>query len=80
MKVLLDECMSVKLAHRLMPEHDVYTVRGLGWHSKSDGEVLTKMVEEGFGAFITNDGSIPYQHNWELYPIRVLILQAVDNR
>ena len=79
MKVLLDECMNTKLVHRLAPEHEAHTVRGLGWHGRTDGAVLAALPTEGFGALITNDRGMPYQHNWALYSLRLLILRAPDN-
>ena len=59
MRILLDECVPVRLRHEL-PEHDVSTVRHLAWHSLSDRELVQRATGE-FDAFITVDQSLQYQ-------------------
>ena len=48
MKVLLDENVTKYLKKDLSDEHEVYTVRDKKWESYSNGELLKKMIEEGF--------------------------------
>ncbi len=78
MKLLLDE----NLPKRLKPdfqEHEIYTVRDKGWHSKKNGELLKLMLQEGFDILLTFDRNLKHQQNFAKYPIAVLVLNAVGN-
>ena len=76
MKVLLDENVTKLLKHDLIDEHDVFTVREKGWASYKNGELLKKMIEDGFDVLITFDGNLSKQQNFKKYPIPVIILSA----
>jgi hypothetical protein len=78
MKLLLDENLPRKLKQNLS-KHEVFTVREMHWDGKENGELLSLMLSEGFEVFISGDKNIPYQQNFQKYPIPVLVLDAVDN-
>lgn len=79
MRVLLDE----NLPHTLRPlfedSIEVITVGHKGWQGKSNGELL-RMAADEFDAFITMDGSIPYQQNLKTIQIGIILLEADSNR
>jgi hypothetical protein len=53
MRVLLDECVPGRIARHL-PGHAVWTVRGMGWASLTNGELLLRAADE-FDVFVTVD-------------------------
>ena len=77
MKVLLDESVPWKL-RELLVGHEVWTVKYLGWDSKSNGELL-KLARKGFDVLITVDRKIPYQQNITGRDVAVVILAAKTN-
>ena len=80
MKLLLDEDLDVKLRFRFGPEHEVQTVRQMEWLGKKNGELLGLMLAAGFEALITGDQNMPYQQNWQNYPLPVIVLAARPKR
>ena len=78
MRVLLDECVPRRLRHRL-PDHDVRTVREMGWDGKRNGELLSLAVAEGFQVFLTADQNLRHQQNWRKIGLAVVILVAQSN-
>jgi predicted nuclease of predicted toxin-antitoxin system len=77
-KVLLDE----NLPHRLrllLPEHEVFTVRYLGWNQLQNGALMREASSAGFDAFITMDAGIPHQQNLVNLPVAVIVLHAETN-
>lgn len=78
MNLLLDENLPRKLKRNLA-NYEVFTVREMRWDGKENGELLRLMLAEGFEVFISGDKNIPYQQNFQKYPIPVLVLDSVDN-
>lgn len=78
MKLLIDENLP-KVLKQHFPEHEIYTVRDMGWQSKKNGELLTLMLAEGFEALITFDKNLQHQQNFAKYPIAVLVINAFGN-
>ena len=76
MKVLLDENVTKFLKKDLIDEHEVFTVREKKWDAFTNGELLKKMIEDGFDVLITFDGNLSKQQNFQKYPIPVIILSA----
>lgn len=76
MKVLLDENVTKLLKQDLSDEHEVFTVREKGWTSFANGELLKKMIDDGFEVLLTFDGNLSKQQNFKKYPIPVIILSA----
>ena len=76
MKVLLDENVTKFLKKDLVDEHEVFTVREKKWDAFTNGELLKKMIEDGFDVLITFDGNLSKQQNFQKYPIPVIILSA----
>ena len=77
MRLLLDECVPVRLRHALST-HDVSTVAQAGWSGIKNGELLA-LAARTFEAFITVDKNLPYQQDAATLPIAVLVLDARSN-
>ena len=78
MKVLLDECMPVRLRSHLIG-HDVYTVSYLKWKSIGNGRLLVLARSDGFEAVVTSDGAVEDQQNLSQLPVSVIILHPESN-
>ena len=78
MKLLPDENLPRKLK-RDLPNHEVFTVREMGWAGLENGDLLAALLAAGFEALVTGDKNIPYQQNFQRYPIPILVLNATDN-
>lgn len=79
MRVLLDENLPHTLRQLFENPIEVTTVSYRGWTGKENGELLRLAANE-FDAFITMDGSIPYQQNLESIQIGIILLKADSNR
>ena len=78
MRLLLDESVPVQLRH-LLVGHDVRTLRGIGWDSKSNGELLA-LARDEFDAFITLDQNLEHQQNITERNIPIVVLVARRSR
>ena len=58
MKILLDENLPWKLKLDFGIEHEVKTVRDMGWLGKKNGELLGLIVFNGFDYFVTVDKNL----------------------
>ena len=79
MRVLLDENLPHTLRQLFENPIEVITVSYRAWTGKENGELLRLAADE-FDAFITMDGSIPYQQNLESIQIGIILLKADSNR
>ncbi len=79
MRVLLDENLPHTLRQLFENPIEVITVSYRDWTGKENGELLRLAANE-FDAFITMDGSIPYQQNLESIQIGIILLKADSNR
>ena len=80
MKILLDESLPRKLHNSFGREHEVRTVRDMGWLGKKNGELLRMMIDNNFELFVTVDRNLPYQQNLTRLPLTIFILCAINNR
>ena len=71
MRVLLDENLPHTLRQLFENPIEVITVSYWGWTGKENGELL-RLAADAFGAFITMDGSIPYQQKLESIQIGII--------
>ena len=78
MKLLLDENLPKQLK-RDFASHQIFTVRDMGWNGLRNGELLQRMLAEGFHALITFDKNLRYQQNFAKYPITVFVLVSSSN-
>ena len=81
-KILLDECLPVKLKYRfqeISPDFQVSTVTEKGWTGIKNGKLLEKAQQE-FEVFVTIDQNLPFQQELSKYSIAVVALKAKSNR
>ncbi|HVE71324.1 MAG TPA: DUF5615 family PIN-like protein [Thermoanaerobaculia bacterium] len=78
MRVLLDECVDWRLL-RDLTDHDVKTVKQLGWENVKNGSLL-RLASTRFDVFLTVDSNLPYQQNVAELEISVIILRARTTR
>ncbi len=79
MRLLLDENLPKRLKLDF-PEHEIYTVRDRQWNGLKNGELLKRMLDNGFDALLTFDKNLQHQQNFSKYTITVLVLTAKSNR
>ena len=77
-RVLLDECVPATLKRHL-PGFDVQTVRGRGWASKLNGELL-RSAESEFDVFVTVARNLVHQQNLGQVRIAVVVLIAFSKQ
>ena len=78
MRVLLDECVDVRLAASLATV-EVRTVADQGWLGISNGQLLA-LAAGDFDVFVTVDRNLPFQQHLPKFDIAVILLQAKTNR
>jgi len=78
LRVLLDECVDVRLAAGLAAV-DVRTVADQGWLGISNGQLLALAAAE-FDVFVTVDRNLPFQQHLPKFDIAVILLRAKTNR
>ena len=78
MRVLLDECVDVRLAASLGTV-DVRTVADQDWLGISNGQLLALSAAE-FDVFVTVDRNLPFQQYLPKFDIDVILLRAKTNR
>ncbi len=76
---MLDENLPRKLKGDLA-DFEIFTVRDFGWNGISNGELLRLMLKNDFDALITFDKNLQHQHNFNKYPISVIVLTAKSNQ
>ena len=76
MKILLDESVPIQVGKALQ-DHEVLTVRGMGWGGMSNGDLLSAAERERFHVLIVADKNILHQQN--LSALRLAILQLWTN-
>ena len=77
MKVFVDECVNFKLL-RHMTGHTFVHVRDTPFRGMKNGALL-RAVPADYDAFLTLDGSIPYQQNLKRFPMAFVILRSSSN-
>lgn len=80
MKILLDESLPRKLKTQFESEHEVWTVRDMGWLGKKNGSLIKLLIAGSFDLFITVDRNLRYQQNIESLPFTIVVLCAKNNR
>lgn len=64
MKVLLDENIDVRFKYPFEgTQHEVSTVKDMGWNGVKNGRLLALTFEGQFDAFVCVDKNLPYQQN-----------------
>ncbi len=80
MKILLDENLPKKLKADFGTEHEVKTVRDMGWLGKKNVELLGLIAFNGFDYFVTIDKNLRFQQNLDRIELKIFLLLAKNNR
>ena len=81
-RILLDECLDVKLKYRFQEyslNFRVTTVSGQQWKGIKNGKLLAQ-AQQQFDVFVTIDQNLSYQQVLSSFSIAVVILKAISNR
>src|SRR4051794_39984293 len=78
MRVLIDECVDWRLL-RDLPNHEVKTVRQMGWTETVNGALLT-LAQHNFNVLVTTDKNLSFQQNVTRFEIGVIVLRARSAR
>ena len=78
MKVLLDECVDIRLAEHIRG-HSVSTVAARAWGGISNGELLA-LAQAEFDVFVTVDRNLAFQQHLPSFSIAVILITAKSNR
>jgi predicted nuclease of predicted toxin-antitoxin system len=79
MKILLDECVTKHLKPHLI-NHQVSTVRELGWSGVKNGKLMSLCVENEFDILLTIDKNLQHQQNLHKYPITIVIFNSTSSK
>ena len=74
MRVLVDECVPLKLV-RLLSGHTFKTAQEQGWGGFKNGKLL-EVAEREFDLFLTSDRNLEYQQNLRGRKIGILLLST----
>ena len=78
MRILLDESLPRQLAP-LIPEHEVRTVKQMGWAGTRNGPLL-QLAARQFDVLLTADQNLEFQQNLRNLRMVVVVLVATTNR
>ena len=81
-RILLDECLPVKLKYRfeeISSDYHVSTVTGQGWTGLKNGKLVEK-AQQDFDVFVTIDQNLSFQMEISKYKIAVVAFKAKSNR
>lgn len=82
LRILLDECLPVKLKYRFQESNTsfkVSTVTAEQWTGIKNGKLLAK-AQQQFDVFLTIDQQLSYQQELSKYSIAIVSLKATSNR
>ena len=82
MLILLDEnLLSKKLKKPFIDAgHSVQNVEDMGWRGAKDKELLTLADRHPFDVFVTSDKNLPYQQNFRVITLRIVVLDTHSTR
>jgi hypothetical protein len=79
MKILLDECLPVRLK-KYLSDFDVATVTEMGWTGFKNGKLLKLASEEGFDVLFTVDKNLRHQQKISEFDITIVVFDILMNR
>jgi hypothetical protein len=73
-KILLDECIDIRM-RPLIPGHEVFTVRWMGWSGMKNGQLVQSMIQNQFEVLVTLDQLLSSQQSeWALRQLIVVLI------
>ena len=80
MKILLDENIDIRMKVLFADtDHQVFTVRDMGWTGFKNGALLKLLQANSFECWVVVDKNIPSQQNLNMLPCLVIVLDTYRN-
>jgi predicted nuclease of predicted toxin-antitoxin system len=79
MKIIIDECLPKRMT-QFFKTHNVWTVPQIGLNGYKDTELLKELDKRNIDIFITIDGNIEYQQQFNNRNFGTIVIRAVSNR
>jgi hypothetical protein len=79
MKILLDECIPVRLKTYLT-DFEVKVVSDMDWSGLKNGKLMKVASEAGFDLLFTVDKSLQFQQNLKEYNLSIVVFDVQFNR
>lgn len=79
MKIIIDECLPKRVTG-FFKGHEVWTVPQIGLGGYSDTDLLQELDKRAIDIFVTMDGNIEYQQQFQNRVFATLIIRSVSNR
>jgi len=79
MKIIVDECLPKRVT-QFFKNDDAWTIPQIGLSGYKDSELLDKLDKRNIDIFITIDGNIEYQQQFNNRAFGTLIIRSVSNR
>ena len=79
MKIIIDECLPKRVV-QLFAKHEVWTVPQIGLSGSTDTILLDELNARGIDVFITIDGNIEYQQQFQNRVFGTIVIRSVSNR
>ncbi len=80
MKVLLDNCVDVRLSEHLGAAHEFAHASTAGWAKLSNGALMATASDAGFLPMVTVDQKVRFQQALEKLPLTVVEINTRDAR
>ena len=78
MRILLDECVPVRLG-KYLKGHEISGVTKEGWKGLENGNLL-RIAQTKFDVFLTVDRNLNYQQSIGKYSIALIVMHCDSNR
>jgi len=79
MKIIIDECLPKRIT-QFFTNDEVWTVPQIGLNGHKDTELLNELDKQNIDVFITIDGNIEYQQQFNNRTFGTIIIRSVSNR
>ena len=79
MKILLDECLPIRLK-KYLPDFEVTSVTEMGWTGFKNGKLLKLASEKGFDVLFTVDKNLKYQQKTGEIDLIIVVFDILMNR
>jgi predicted nuclease of predicted toxin-antitoxin system len=79
MKILLDECVTIRLKKHL-EEYEVVTVRELGLSGTKNGKLMAFCVQNNIDLLLTIDKNVMFQQDLEKHAVTIVVLNSLTSK
>jgi len=79
MKIIIDECLPKRLT-RFFAKHEAWTVPQIKLNGFKDGDLLDELDKREIDVFVTIDGNIEFQQQFQNRKFGTIIIRSASNR